>query len=716
MSSRRFAPLFWCQFLAALNDNFVKSALVILVLYKIGAEQGAALVTLAGAVLVMPAFLLSALGGELADKYDKAHVAFWIRVGELPVALLAAAGFLMSGSSDPAIAQASVPVLFAALFGFGCWAAIFGPMKYGILPDHLTVAELPAGNALVEGATFLAILLGTIAGGFAMATTASGEPAIPEWAIAVIILAFAGLCLLSARLIKETGPGDPNLPITRNIFASTFRLVGELYSDRRLWVGGLITSWFWMAGIVALSLLPTLVKDVLGGNEQVATLSLVTFTVGIAIGSYLAARASRTRPNLALVPIGALLMALFALDIAWTVSTVPAATGRLGPMEILSQAWGLRLALDLTGFAAAGGLYIVPSFAALQSWAKADHRARVIAGVNIINAAAMTTGTLTVTALQLNGVGVPALFAGLGFLNLVVMALVLYAWGREGLQDLGRFLFRQLLGLEVKGLENLPKAGTRAVIAPNHVSLLDAPILFSILPGHAGYAIDTQMAQKWWIRPFLKLAKAWTIDPTRPLGARSLINHVKDGETLVIFPEGRLTVTGGLMKVYDGTAMIADKADAVVVPVRIDGLERSPFGYMNRMQTKKAWLPKTTVTILPPVKLDVPAGLKGRARRQAAGARLQDIMVDAAVATADIDQTLFSALAAASRTRDTGRPIVEDPLGTTLTYGRMITAAQVLGRKLMPLAGPGEAVGVMLPNSAGVAVTFFALQTIGRVP
>ena len=225
-----------------------------------------------------------------------------------------------------------------------------------------------------------------------------------------------------------------------------------------------------------------------------------------------------------------------------------------------------------------------------------------------------------------------------------------------------------------------------------------------------------QMSEKWWVRPFLKLAKAWPIDPTRPLGMRGLINHVKEGETLVIFPEGRLTVTGGLMKVYDGTAMIADKADSIVVPVRIDGPERSPFGFMNKLQTKKVWFPKTTVTILPPVTLEVSEELKGRKRRQAAGAKLQDIMVDAAVKTANFEQTLFEALIDARDTRDTGKPAVEDPLGTKLSYCRLITASQVLGRKLKPLNKAGENVGVLLPNSAGVAVTFFALQSIGRVP
>ncbi len=284
------------------------------------------------------------------------------------------------------------------------------------------------------------------------------------------------------------------------------------------------------------------------------------------------------------------------------------------------------------------------------------------------------------------------------------------------LKSFALFVFRTFLRLEVKGEENLPPKGTPAIITPNHVSLLDAGLMHAILPSHAAFAIDTSMSQKWWVRPFLKLVKAQPIDPTRPLGMRGLINDVKSGKSLVIFPEGRLTVTGGLMKVYDGTAMIADKANAPVIPVRIEGPERSPFGYMRRTQTRKTWFPKTTVTILPPVKLDVDPELKGRNRRQTAGLKLQDVMVDTAFQTANIDQTLYEALLEARDLRDIGKPAVADPLGTTLTYKKLIIGAHVLGKKLEPFASVGENVGLLLPNAAGVAVTFFALQKIGHVP
>ena len=705
LTSKRFAPMFICQFFSALSDNFIKNALVILILFKLGTTEGGALVTLAGAALIMPMFILSALGGQLADKYDKAYVARWLKVAEIPIAAIAGLGFMFD----------SITLLFTSIVLFGCGAALFGPIKYGILPDHLERQELPAANALVEGATFLAILLGTILGGLAMTESATG-PLMPMWMVAVLVVTFAAIGWLSARAIQPTGAAAPDLVITKNPLRSTIDRLSELRTDQRLWIGGLITSWFWLSGIVALSLLPTLIKGHLGGGKELITFGLCIFTVGIAFGSYLAARASRARPNLALVPVGALLMGVFCLDLGWTVWGLAAAPETLTLAALYQSVAGLRVMIDLFGMSAAGGLFIVPAFAAVQIWAPADKRARVIAAVNILNAAFMTTATLLIAGLQYAGWQSSHLFMALGAANLAAVILVLRAWGRQGVQDLAMFIFKAFYRLEVKGMENLPEEGERVIITPNHVSLMDGPVMHAILPSHAAFAIDHGIAQAWWVKPFLKLIKAYTLDPTRPLAARALINEVKDGQTLVIFPEGRLTVTGGLMKVYDGTAMIADKGDAWIVPVRIDGLERSPWSYMRKSQTKKVWFPKVTVTILPARKLDVNPELRGKARRQIAGLALQDIMINTAVECANIDKTLFQALLDARATRDTGKVMLQDPLMTKLSYSRLIAGAQILAAKLEKPLASTENVGVMLPNTAGVAVTFFALQSLGKVP
>ena len=701
MSARRFAALFWCQFLSALNDNLLKNALAMLVVFKLTQYNGKVIGALAGVALILPFFLFSAIAGQLADKFDKAYIAERLKLLEIPVAMIAAAGLVLH----------SVPLLFVALILFGTISAFFGPVKYGLLPVHLQTIELPAGNALVEGATFLAILLGTLGGTFA----ASSDQHLYMVALAIPVLGI--LSWASARFIPPTGSAAPDLVIDRNIVTSTRTLVSDLRTDKRIWQGALITSWFWLVGAAVLALLPGLIKEALNGDPNVYALALFAFAVAVAIGSVAAAKASKQRPNLALVPIGALLMGLFAFDLAWVSSSLTPADNPLGIGDVLASFTGLRMLVDLAGLAFAGGLYIVPSFAAVQAWSPVDRRARVIAGCNVMNAAFMAVAGLALALLQSGSVGLPLywIFTGLGVLSLVAVVLILRAWGNDGIKDVAAFLFKTFFGLEVKGLENLPKAGEKAIIAPNHVSLLDAALMHALLPSHASYAIDTGMANTWWVKPFLKLVKAHPIDPAKPLGTRHLIQAVKDGNALVIFPEGRLTVTGGLMKVYDGTAMIADKAGAPVIPVRIDGLERSRFGYLSAQQTKKVWFPKTTVTILPEVKLGVDQTLRGKTRRQAAGLALQDVMTDSAVMTTPIDQTLFEALVMAKATRDTGRPAVEDPMGTTLSYKKLIIGAQVLGAKLAQLTAPNTAVGVMLPNSAGVAVTFFALQSIGRV-
>jgi acyl-[acyl-carrier-protein]-phospholipid O-acyltransferase/long-chain-fatty-acid--[acyl-carrier-protein] ligase len=428
LSSPRFAPLFWCQLCSALNDNFLKNALVMLILFGLGGagssvgSDGPVLVTLATLVFIAPFFILSALGGELADRLDKATMAAYVKLAEIPIAGLAALGFFLR----------SVAVLFVALALFGILAALFGPVKYGILPEKLKTAELPAGNALVEGATFLAILVGTIAGGVAV------KSATTPGLVVAVILALAVASWLFARTIPSAGPAAPGLAVTPNPWTSTVGLLRELKAQKRLWSGGHIVSWFWLVGSVALSLLPAFVKDNIGGNEDVVTFGLATFVVGIAAGSGLAARASHGTPNLTLVPLGAALMGAFSLALAALAGlmALPVTTGAeaVGALELAHTATGLLFLGSLCGLAVAGGLFIVPSFAAVQAWSPTEARARVIAAVNVMNAAYMVAGGAVVAGLQALGAGVSPLFAALGILSLAAAFLVVRAWGSEGLR------------------------------------------------------------------------------------------------------------------------------------------------------------------------------------------------------------------------------------------------------------------------------------------
>ena len=406
--SRRFAPLFCCQFFAAFNDNFLKTTLVFLILFGRGGEDAPALIALAGAVFIAPYFFLSALGGELADRYDKARVAQWLKFIEIFIALVATVGYV----------RQSIPILFVALAGFGVIAALFGPIKYGILPDHLRRERLPAGNALVEAATFIAILTGTIAGG--LAARSGGDVR----AFSVLAIGFALACWIASLLIPPTGQGAPHLKVSINIIASTATLIRHLRADTKLWWGAMVTSWFWLVGIVVISLLPPLIKNLIGGNEDTTTAYLGLFSIAVGAGSWLAAAIARGKIVLATTVAGAFLLGIFLLDLGIGVWTLPAHVALHGPGEIFSTPAGLRAAFDLAGIAIGGGLFIVPAFAAVQAWSGADYRARTVAAVNILNAAFMTGATVALAVLQKTGVTVPELFLAIGAATLLVAAAI----------------------------------------------------------------------------------------------------------------------------------------------------------------------------------------------------------------------------------------------------------------------------------------------------
>jgi acyl-[acyl-carrier-protein]-phospholipid O-acyltransferase/long-chain-fatty-acid--[acyl-carrier-protein] ligase len=415
MLSRRFAPLFWCQFFSAFSDNFLKTALVFLILFQIGGPHAESLITLAGGIFIAPFFFLSALGGQIADRLDKALVARRLKFVEIGIAFVAVAGFNLH----------SVPVLFVALFLFGVIGALFGPIKYGILPDHLMRAELPAANALVEGATFMAILLGTIFGG--LAARNGGDPAH----LSLLMIGFALLCWTSSLFIPPTGEAAPALTVSWNIAVSTGTLLKHLWSDRRLRWGSMVASWFWLCGIIVLALLPPLVKNELGGNEEVATVFLAVFTVAVAVGSSLAAVLARGRILLWPTPVGAVILGLSAFDLGLANYGVDSGPALADIGTVLGALRGWRSLVDLSGIAIGGGLFIVPAFAAVQAWAGVDRRARVVAAVNVLNAAFMVAGSVAVSILQQAGATTPALFMALGAGNLLVAWLVAHTTPRD---------------------------------------------------------------------------------------------------------------------------------------------------------------------------------------------------------------------------------------------------------------------------------------------
>jgi len=404
MVSRRFAPLFWCQFFSAFNDNFVRQMLAMLILFRFGAADAGAKISLAVAIFVLPSIPLSPLGGEIADANDKAAIARRLKLAEVFVQLIAAAGFYFS----------SLELLYLALFGLGCIAALFGPIKYGILPDHLKPEELISGNALVEGATFAAIICGLVLGGYA---AAEGRAA---WTVVAQLIVIAAACYAAALFIPATGVGAPNLKVDFNLWRATRVILRELRADDRQWVGAIAVSWFWTVGAITLSIVPVIVKSRIGGGVDVETAINLFFAVGIAAGSLLAAALAHGRIELAPAPFLLLIMAGLAIDLGLHTGAMAQASGEVSLVAFFAGGEGLRIAIEVLAYSCAAGLFVVPIFAAVQSWASEDRRARVIGAVNTLNSIYMVAGSLAATLLlKLTGLSESMALVLLGFANIL---------------------------------------------------------------------------------------------------------------------------------------------------------------------------------------------------------------------------------------------------------------------------------------------------------
>jgi MFS family permease len=403
LRARRFAGLFWCQFFSVFNDNFVRNMFAMLILFRLGEAEAGPLITLALGTFMAPSLFLSGLGGEMADAHDKARLARRLKFAEILVQLVAAAGLWLS----------SLPLLYTALFGLGVISALFGPVKYGILPDLLAKEELLAGNALVEAATFIAIFLGLIAGGLSV----TGRK--PEGTV-LQLLAIAIACFAASLFIPPAGRASPGLRANYNVFASTFALLREIAHDATLWARSMAVSWFWMSGAVALSLVPVLVRNKTGGGIEVETAMSALFVLGIAIGALAATVIARGRIYLKPVTFAALGMAAFLIDLGVATFFLPAPTADVGLAEFFSSVTGIHIACDVVGLACSGAVFVLPLFTAIQADAPKDRRARIVAGVNILNSAFMVLGALATALLQSRSVGVtePALLAALGVLTL----------------------------------------------------------------------------------------------------------------------------------------------------------------------------------------------------------------------------------------------------------------------------------------------------------
>ncbi|QWE95450.1 MFS transporter [Cupriavidus sp. EM10] len=572
---RRFAPFFWTQFLGAMNDNVFKVAFTSLVTYHAALFEGVdphSAAFLISAIFIAPFVLFSATSGQIADKIEKSRLIRLVKSLEIGIMLIGLAGFYMH----------SATLLYAGTFLMGLHSTLFGPVKFAYLPQHLDQTELVGGNGLVEMGTFVAILLGTLLGGeLAGLTGASGAVVGPLYVgIICVVIAVAGRTV--SQGVPVSPAPQPDLRINWNPFTETWRNLVLARQSRVVFLSLLGISWLWFLGATFLTSFFSFAKDVLGGDQNVVTLLLAVFSVGIGIGSLLCERLSGRHVEIGLVPFGSIGMTVFAVDLYF--ATHGQATGATlsGVGGFLAQPGHWRVLVDLFCVAMFGGFYSVPLYALIQSRSAPTHRARIIAANNILNSFFMIAASLLGVFMTQAGYSIPQLFLVVGLLNAVV-AIYIYTLVPEFLlRFIAWLLVHTIYRLRRVNAERIPEEGA-AVLVCNHVSFADAVVLMAASPRPVRFVMDHNIFKVPGLSWFFRQAKAIPIASAREnpeLLARAydaVAAALADGELVCIFPEGKITANGDINPFKTGVSQIIQRTPVPVVPMALRGLWGSFF-------------------------------------------------------------------------------------------------------------------------------------------
>ena len=570
--SKRFSPFFLTQALGAFNDNVYRNAVIVLIVFRPGAEMADTLANLGAALFALPFFLFSAWAGEIADHGDKAVLARRIKIAEIGIMLL----------GGLAVASGSILAVMAVLFLMGTQSTFFGPIKYSIIPQHLRQAELVGANGLVQMGTFVAIPVGLMLGGF----LAAAEPQeIRPLLIGATVVGLAAAGYLASRFI----PSAPPAPDAGRICWNPFPIVGRMWqaaaAKRSVLLSILGISWFWLLGSVVLTQMPNYGKEILNANETVTTALMATLAIGIGVGSMVCEWLSGRRVEIGLTPIGSLGLTVFAAHFALT--TISPVTPEADLASFLSAGgWGPTLDLFLMGFF--GGLYVVPMYSVIQQRTRQETRARVIAFNNIVNSSFLVIGAvLSIVTLVVLELDIPQLFLLLAAINLGVAIFIFW----EVPEFVSRFmvwcLMRSLYRLRFKNLDQVPERGA-AVLVCNHVSYTDALLILGVLKRPVRFVMIKRIYDLPLLNFIFRSVSAIPItrrsdDPEIYRRAfDSLADALRNGELVCIFPEGHLTRDGQMHEFRPGVLKLLKEVPAPVVPMALQGLWGSLFSHQGQ--------------------------------------------------------------------------------------------------------------------------------------
>ena len=702
LTARRFLPVFVTQALEAFNDNAIRSTFIIIITYQAtsSAAHAALMANLSAILFNLPFIFLSHIAGQISEKFNKQRLIRYIKLIEVICMALAGAAILYDNTT----------LLLACVFIMGLHSTLFGPIKYAILPDLMPPRELVSANALVESSTFVMILLGYAFGTYLIGLH-SGK-AISAFLMFSMALVGWG----SSFLIPKTTPyaQQPSLKLDWRFIRHTKGMLQHLKQDPKLFTSLLLIAWFWYYGITLQVQFSSYAKYALHTGSDAVLILIATMALGISCGGFLCSRLLKHKNSLRYTPLGVFATSLFTLLlVASTPHAVAAGTPLYDLHAFFGRAHHWVILIELFLLSGAAGLYVLPLYVSMQQ-SPISHRSRTVASCNILAAIAMFLAGGVAILLTLLGCSATQIFFISAILNLIVAIRVFSMLPQATLHSVFKWLIKLIYKVRVTGLEHLEQAGERQMIIANHSSFLDVPLLACFLPKELTFAINAQIAVKWWIKPFLSFAETYVIESDNAMALKSIIKEISNHKTIVVFPEGRITTTGGLMKVYEGPAMIADKAQARVIPIRIDGVQFTRFARSKNFFSRL--VPQLKISICEPELLTAPESCAGRARREFLSLKLYDIMTNMLFASGEKNITLFDALLRMRSLCGGSRVILEDANYKQLSYNSLVTKSYVIARSIANTTQPQQTLGIMLATSLAASVLFFAMQSCNRIP
>ncbi len=578
LAQRRFGPFFWTQFFGAFNDNVFKIALLTVLTYEslswTTLDVGL-LNNLIPGLFILPFVLFSATAGQLADKFEKSRLARYVKLLEIAIMAIAAAGWMTH----------TLWLLIAAVVGMGLHSTLFGPVKYAYLPQQLKQEELTGGNGLVEMGTFVGILLGEVLGAVLVVQKPWGIEMVAGGTIAIAVIGW----LASCRIPLSPAP-EPTLKINWNPITETVRNIGFSRQNRSVFLSLLGNSWFWFYGAIILAQFPVYAKDYLHGDHSVFVLLLTAFSLGIGAGSLLCERLSGHKVEIGLVPFGSIGLSLFGFDL-YLASLGYSNTTAVDMAGFIAQQGSARILFDCIMIGLFGGLYIVPLFAILQTRCDPKHVSRTIAGMNIMNALFMVIAALVAMILLKMGFTIPQIFMATAVMNAFVAIYIFSLVPEFLMRFVAWLLIHTIHRVHGTDTDRIPDEGA-AVLVCNHVSYVDAIVIMAASPRPIRFVMDHRIFKMPVLSWIFKTAKAIPIatakeDPVLMEKAYAdIAQALREGELVCIFPEGKLTTTGEMNEFKGGIKKIIDRSPVPVIPMALRGLwgsmltrgEGNPFG------------------------------------------------------------------------------------------------------------------------------------------